>query len=412
MTLVGTRKRSVVIIVENLPVPMDRRVWMEATTLHKAGYQVSVICPTGKGCESLYEELDGVHIYRHPLPPEGTTPLGYLREYSAALWSQWSLARRIHAERGFDVIHACNPPDLVFVTGLWFKTIHGTRFLFDQHDLCPELFESKYGRRGFLYHLVRIAERMTFLLADTVISTNESYRKVALTRGRKAAEDVHVVRSGPNLEIFKKAPATLNYHAGRRYLVGYLGVMGDIDGVDGLIHVVHELVINRDRKDIQFCLIGGGPMLESLKDLARQLGVEQYVEFPGRVPDAEVMERLSSCDVCVNPDPVSPLNDKSTMNKILEYMALERPIVQFELYEGRQSAADASLYAVPNDFKDFADKVEGLLANSELRAHMGAIGRQRLEQTLEWRHQVPRLLQAYEHAWRPKPRSAFRRSSS
>jgi glycosyltransferase involved in cell wall biosynthesis len=258
------------------------------------------------------------------------------------------------------------------------------------------LYESKYGRRDIYYFLLRVAERLTFLLASAVISTNESYRLVAVTRGRKDPRDVVVVRSGPDLQKFKRTPPSLKYHAGRRYLVGYLGVMGDVDGVDGLIRVVHELVCNRGRRDIQFSLIGGGPMLESLKVLADRLGVREYVEFPGRVPDAEMLDRLSNCDVCVNPDPASALNEKSTMNKILEYMALGRPIVQFELYEGRQSAAESSLYAVPNDYLDFADKIEELLANPEVRARMGAIGRQRMEQALEWRHQIPKLLKAYE----------------
>lgn len=392
-------KRKVLIIVENLPVPMDRRVWMEATTLQQAGYEVSVICPTGRGAEGLYEEIAGVHIYRHLLPIEATSAGGYLREYSSAIWSQWTLARRVRRERGFDLIHACNPPDLVFVTALWFKVLHGTRFLFDQHDLCPELYESKYGRRGLFHALLTIAERLTYGLADVVISTNESYKSVAIARGRKAPADVFVVRSGPDLQIFRKTAGNLLYRAGRRYLVGYLGVMGDVDGVEGLIRIVHELVVKRGRHDIQFCLIGGGPMLESLKLLARELKVSAFIEFTGRVPDDEVMERLSSCDVCVNPDPKSPLNDKSTMNKILEYMALDRPIVQFELHEGRESAAAASLYAAPNDLVDFADKIEQLLADAELRARMGAIGRQRMEQLLEWRHQVPKLLRAYDRAW-------------
>jgi len=378
---------------------MDRRVWMEATTLHRFGYQVSIICPTGKGCERLFEEIDGIHIYRHPLPLEGVAAGGFLREYGAALWWEWKLARRIRRERRFDVIHACNPPDLIFLPALWFRLLHGTRFLFDHHDLCPELYESKFGRKGLYYFLLTIAERLTFLLADTVISTNESYKQVAVARGKKDPSNVFVVRSGPDLEKFKKAPVDLRYHAGRSYLIGYLGVMGDVDGVDGLIRVVHELVVNRGRRDIQFCLIGGGPMLESLKRLATELHVSEYVDFTGRISDEEVLRRLSNCDVCVNPDPVSPLNDKSTMNKILEYMALERPIVQFDVHEGRQSAAEASLYARPNDFLNFADKIEQLLADSALRARMGTIGRRRMEQSLEWRHQIPRLLEAYDRAW-------------
>jgi glycosyltransferase involved in cell wall biosynthesis len=383
-------------IVENLPVPLDRRVWMEATTLRQAGYQVSIICPTGKGYEALHEEIDGIAIYRHRLPPEGISVSGYLREYSSALWAQWRLARRVHRERGFEVIHACNPPDLIFLVGLWFKLFHGCKFLFDHHDLCPELFESKYGRRGVFHLLLRIAERLTFLTANTVISTNESYKAIAISRGRKSPARVIVVRSGPNLENFVKAPSTREYHAGRRFLVGYLGVMGDSDGVDLLVRSIHELVVNRGRRDIQFCLIGGGPMRPSLEALTRELGIAEDVEFTGRVPDTELLSRLSNCDVCVNPDPLSPLNDKSTMNKILEYMALERPVVQFDLCEGRESAGEASLYAEPNSIEDFSDKIEILLADPEQRARMGSIGRRRMEENLEWRHQVPRLLEAYE----------------
>jgi glycosyltransferase involved in cell wall biosynthesis len=389
----------VLIIVENLPVPFDRRVWMEATALKRSGYEVSVISPTGKGYESLYEEVDGIRIYRHQLPPERSSALGYVREYAHALWSEWRLARKVHKERGFELIQACNPPDLIFLVSLWFKLLYGTRFIFDHHDLSPELYESKFKRRGVFYYILRLAERLTFLSADVVIATNESYQEVAVLRGKKPPEHVHVVRSAPDLSRFRKVAANSIYRRGRRYLVGYLGVMAEFDGVDHLIKVVHELVLNRARTDIHFCLIGSGPMVEGLKKSASDLNVQDYVEFTGRIPDTELIERLSSCDVCVDPDPLNPLNNKSTMNKILEYMALERPIVQYDLLEGKRSAGEASLYAEPDNIQDFATKIEILLANPDVRLQMGCVGLQRMLEQLEWKHQVPKLLNAYANAF-------------
>jgi glycosyltransferase involved in cell wall biosynthesis len=387
----------VLIIVENLPVPLDRRVWMEATTLSAAGYRVSVICPTGSGYDALRETLDGIAIYRHPLPPEQSSVLGYLREYSAALWSQWRLARRVYRERGFEVIHACNPPDLIFLVAAWFRLFRGTRFMFDHHDLCPELFESKFGRRGVFHGLLRVVERLTFLSADTVISTNTSYKTIAVTRGKCRESDVFVVRSGPNVEKFKRVPPHDAYRHGRKFLVGYLGVMGEFDGVEHLLHAARCLIA-KGRTDIHFCLIGDGPMRSRLQTITEELGITEYAEFTGRVPDDELLQRLSTCDVCVDPDPMNPLNDKSTMNKILEYMALERPIVQYDLFEGRQSAGDASAYATPNDPEDLARHIEALLDDAPARLRMGAEGRRRMEELLGWRHQAPNLLAAYEHA--------------
>jgi glycosyltransferase involved in cell wall biosynthesis len=386
----------ILIIVENLPVPFDRRVWMEATALTRSGYDVFVICPTGKGYELHYEEINGIHIYRHDLPTEVSNPLGYLREYASALLAQFRLALRINRRHGIDVIHACNPPDLMFLVAAWFKVFHGTRFVFDHHDLSPELYESKFGRRDIFYHGLRIAERLTFALTDIVISTNQSYRDIALTRGRKRPGDVHIVRSGPDLARFSRVPPNQAFRRGRRHLVGYLGVMGEFDGVDHLVRAAHQLVHARGRKDIQFCLIGSGPMLPSLKVLATDLNVADCIEFTGRIPDDELIERLSSCDVCVNPDPANPLNEKSTMNKVLEYMALERPIVQYDLAEGRYSAGNASLYATPNDISSFAEAIECLLADKRECERMGAFGRFRMESELEWKHQIPRLLAAYD----------------
>jgi len=389
---------SVLIVVENLPLPFDRRVWMEATTLRAAGWGVSIICPTGKGFEAHREVIEGVHIYRHDLPPEGGGIGGYAREYAAAVWHQLRLARRIWRERPFDVVHICNPPDLLFLVAGLYKILHGARVIFDQHDIMPELYEAKFGRRDLGYRVVCGAERLTFAMADVVISTNESYRQIALSRGRKSAADVFVVRSAPDLARFRPVEPERSFCRGREHLVGYVGVMGPQEGLDHLLRAIHLIVDGDDRQDISFMLIGSGPSLADLKCMAGELGLGDYVEFPGRVPDDELVRRLSSCDVCVNPDPKNPFNDSSTMNKILEYMALGLPVVQFDLKEGRRSAANASLYARPNDDKDLAAQIVRLLDDPGMRTEMGREGARIMAERLEWRHQVPRLLEAYDAA--------------
>ena len=385
----------VLIIVENLPSPFDRRVWMEATTLTKAGYEVSIICPKGKGYEESYEVIDNIHIYRHPMPPEISSVVGYITEYIAAVFWEFYLAHRVWRERGFDIIHICNPPDLLFITAGWFKLIKGCKVIFDHHDINPEMYEAKYGRRDIFYYGLRLVERLTFALADTVISTNESYRKIALTRGRKDSKDVFVVRSGPDLSRFKLLPADETYRRNKKYLVGYVGVMGEPEGIDYLLESIRHIVYDRKRQDIHFMLIGSGPMLEQMQNLAIELKIGDFVEFTGRISDEELLARLSSCDLCVNPDKKMPYNDKSTMNKIMEYMAMGKPIVQFDLMEGRNSAGEASVYAKGNDAIDFADKILELLADPEKRKQMGEIGMRRMTEKLEWRYQIPTLLKAY-----------------
>ena len=393
--------RRVLIIVENLPAPFDRRVWQEAGALREAGAEVSIICPTGQGYEARYEVIDGVHIYRHPLREAGRGALGYLREYLAALFWESRLALKVLRERGFDAIHACNPPDLIFLVALPFKLL-GKRFLFDHHDINPELYEAKFGRRGLFWRLLVLMERSTFALADVSVATNGSYRQIALARGRMHPDDVFVVRSGPDLRRVKPLPPAASWRNGRAYLVGYLGVMGEQEGIDLLLEAVAELV-RRGRDDIQFCLAGGGPALESLKAQCASMGLSHQVRFTGRIPDAELFEMLSTADVCVNPDRVNPMNDKSTMNKIIEYMAMGKPIVQFDVVEGRVSAGDSSLYARANDPVDMADKIEMLLASPDVRREMGRIGRERVEQELSWRHQAPILLAAYQRLFAKRP---------
>jgi glycosyltransferase involved in cell wall biosynthesis len=387
----------VLIIVENLPVPFDRRVWQEARTLRDAGALVSVICPANKDYPERYALLEGIHIYRHPLPKEASSAVGYFREYVSALWHEFRLAATIFRTRGFDAIHACNPPDLIFLVGLIFKAC-GSKFIFDHHDINPELYESKFNRRGLFWHLLCWAEWLTFKTADVVISTNESYRRIAIGRGGKRTDDVFVVRSGPDLSRIKSVEPEPALRNGRKFLVGYVGVIGDQEGVDLLLEAAGHIVHDLKRTDIHFYIVGGGPSLERLRSLSRAMRLDNYIVFPGRVPDDFLFRVLSTSDVCVNPDRVNAMNDKSTMNKILEYMALGKPIVQFDVTEGRYSAEGASLYAKPNDPIDFADKILQLLADPDLRARMSAYGKRRIEQELAWSYEAPKLISAYVRA--------------
>lgn len=387
--------RRVLIIVENLPCPFDRRVWQEARTLRAAGYGVSIICPKGKGYEKSFEEIDGIAIYRHPQPFEASGPLGYLAEYSWALIAEFFLSLRVLFEQGFDAIHACNPPDTLFLIGGFYK-VFGKKFLFDHHDINPELYEAKFQRRDIFYRLMLALERLTFKTADVTVATNESYRKIAIERGGLSPSKVFVVRSGPDLSRLKILPPVPELKKGRRYLVGYVGVMGRQEGIDGLLEAVRHIVYDLKRTDIQFGLVGGGTELEAMRALAEQLGIADYVTFTGRVPDHELLAMLNTADVCVNPDVANDMNDKSTMNKIMEYMALGKPIVQYDLTEGRVSAQDASLYAARNDPKDLARKLIELLDDEPRRKRMGEIGLERVKTTLAWEHEVPRLLAAYE----------------
>ena len=397
--------RGILIIVENLSVPFDRRVWQEAMTLKAAGYEVSIICPVSKGYESRYEVIQGIHIYRHILPFEAKGAMGYMLEYPLALFWQFILAWKVLIKHGFAVIHACNPPDNIFLIGLFFK-LFGKKFLFDHHDICPELYEAKFGRRDFLYKLMLACERWTFRTADVSIATNESYKRIAIERDGMDPEKVFVVRSGPKLDRLNIIPPVPALKYGRKYLVGYVGVMGKQEGIDHLLRIVRYLVYEFGRKDIHFGLVGGGTELEEMKAYARTLGIDTYVTFTGRVSDQKMLEMLNTANICVNPDVANEMNDKSTMNKIMEYMALGKPIVQFDLTEGRFSAREASLYAKRNDERDFAEKIMELLDNSELREEMGQFGRTRVEHELAWEYEVPKLLEAYSVLFRSRKKES------
>ena len=391
-------KKKVLIIVENLPVPFDSRVWKEACALRDAGYQVTVLCPRGKGYMQNYELLDGVHIYRHPMPKEGNTPAGYLWEYGWALFWEFLYTWWIFLARGFHVIQGCNPPDNIFLVALPFK-LFGVKYIFDHHDANPELYYSKYERKDFFYNTQVWLEKLTYRVSDVVMATNESYRALAISRGGLDPQDAFVVRNGPDLATFKLVPPQPALKYGKPYLVGYVGTMSIQEGLDILIDVALRMK-TQGRRDVHFTCVGGGPGLAGLRQMVKDKNLEDTVNFTGRVSDKELLEVLSTADVCVNPDKPCEMNDISTMIKIMEYMALGKPIVQFNLKEGRFSAGDASLYSDNHDLvTDFANKILWLLEHPEERQRMGEFGRERVEQQLAWEYSVGNLLAAYDRAF-------------
>jgi len=392
-------KRKVLVIVENLPIPFDSRVWKELLALRQADYGVTVLCPKGKGYEKGYELLEGIHVYRHPMPKEGNTPRGYVWEYGCALFWEFLYSWWIYLRRDFHVIQGCNPPDDIFLVALPFK-LFGVKYIFDHHDVNPELYLSKYDRKDFFYKAQLFLEKLTFLVADVVMSTNWSYREVAISRGGLAPEDVFVVRNGPDLTTFVEVPAIPALKYGKKYLVGYVGVMSEQEGLDILLDVANH-IRSLGRTDVHFTCVGGGPGLPALRQMVKHKNLGEIVNFTGRVPDAELLEILSTADVCVNPDKPCQMNDLSTMIKIMEYMALGKPIVQFDLKEGKFSAQEASLYSGgENLVADFADKILWLLDHPEERQRMGEFGRNRVRTELAWEYSVGGLLAAYEKAFR------------
>lgn len=392
--------RKILIIVENLPVPFDTRVWQEATTLVENGYTVSVICPKGKGYDKEYEYLKGVHIYRHNLPTEGNGALGYAREYYWALKEEYRLAKKILKERGFHVIHGCNPPDNIYMVAKRFKK-YGIDYVFDHHDICPELFEAKFGKKkGLLYKSQLWLEQNTYKYCTFAFVTNESYKKIAVERGKMKEEDVLVLRSGPKLERLRITSPNPSLKRGRKYMIGYLGVIGQQEGIEYLLKAASYIKNELKRDDICWGIVGGGSHLNELRKQSKEMGLDDVVEFTGRVSDEKLLEYLNTSDICVNSDEYNAMNDKSTMNKILEYMALGKPIVQFDLTEGRYSAQEASLYAIPNDAIDMAKKIISLLEDSNKRNKMSEYGRNRIINELSWEHTCKVLLKGYERYFR------------
>jgi glycosyltransferase involved in cell wall biosynthesis len=391
----------VLIIVQDLPVPYDRRTWLEAITLAGAGYEVSVICPKANGFEKSFESLDGVHIYRYRLPFEAYGPLGYVFEFSwCFLWAAILSIRIQFFGRGFDVIHACNPPETYWLLGFAWR-LFGKRFLFDHHDLSPEMYEAKFNKRGgLLYQILLWLEKKSFATAHTVICTNESYKQIACHRGGVSLDRVFVVRSGPDTKRFKICQPEPSLKNGRRFLCVYLGKMCEQDGVDHLIRVVKILCVDRQRSDILFVLMGAGPAQPGLVQYAKKLGVSRHCYFSGYTSDDEICRYLSTADVAVDPDPKTEWSDKSTMNKMMEYMFFGCPIVAFDLKENRFSAQASATYVTPNSEEEMANAIGGLLANPEKRHFMRDYGKARVRSALLWNNSIPNLLAAYEHLFK------------
>lgn len=384
-------------IVQNLPVPFDRRVWLESTTLAKAGYQVSVICPKLKGFDKSYERIEGVDIYRYALPVDAKGPLGYLVEFGWCFLRTLMKSIQVAIKGGrFDAIHACNPPETYWLLARFWRPF-GVRFLFDHHDLSPEMYAAKFGRAdGLLYRGLVFLERATFKTADHVLATNESHKTIAVERGGKAPDEVTVVRSGPDLARLKKYPVDKSWRNGSKHLIVYLGEICEQDGVDHLVRAVKILRDQLGRDDVHCVLVGGGPHQPAIAAYAEEIGVADSCTFTGRVSDEDLCRILSSADLGVDPDPKTDWSDKSTMNKIMEYMFFGLPIVAYPLRENSYSAQEAAIYAESNSEESLAENIAGLLDDAEQRAKMSAYGEDRLRTKLSWEHSEPHLLEAYD----------------
>ncbi|KNA89543.1 glycosyltransferase family 4 protein [Gordonia jacobaea] len=393
---------NVLIVVQNLPVPFDRRVWQEALALGAKAHSVTVICPADDKHPVGTFHIDGIEIVRYPAPPEGGTALGYIREYALSMTKIYMLSRKIARMRSIDIVHICNPPDFLYLSVRHLKK-RGTRLIFDQHDLGPELVEAKeMPLVRVLRRVSLIFERITYSAADHVIATNSSYRSIALTRGKKNTNEVTIVRSGPRAEWVQDGRVDDAWRRDRRYLIGYVGVMGKQDGIQYLLRAVKHLI--EESCDVQLALVGSGPDVERLKNLAGELGIADRVEFHGRLSDEDLRSVLASADVCVNPDEVNKMNDLSTMNKIVEYMAMGRPIVQFDVMEGKYSAQSAARYARPNSAVSLAEEIKYVLEDETEARRMAKEGRERFSEFLSWEAQIPYLYRAYETVLSVSPR--------
>lgn len=399
-----TRVRKVLLVVENRPAPADARVWPEALSLRNAGYQVSIISPKGLAMHrESHTCIDGIHIYRYHLP-SGRGIAGYLIEYSVSLLMSFWLSLRVWVCHGFDAIHAANPPDMFFLLGLLYRPF-GKKYIFDQHDVSPDLFQVLFARgdttgpRNRLMHVLRWAllrcERWSYQVADLVIATNLSFRRLAIERGRCRADKIVVVRNGPDLRRFTRGRPEPELKMGRRHLLAYLGVMSVQDGVENALYALDNLVHRRGRQDVGLVLMGAGDALAGLQQLAHELALDEYVKFNGRTAKEDVVRYLTVADIGLVPDPQNGMNELCTMIKTMEYMAMEVPVVAFDLVETRYSAENAALYATPNSVEDFANKIAYLLDREELRRTMGAQGRKRVEDSLSWDHSKEQLVQAY-----------------
>jgi len=393
---------KILIIVQNLPVPFDRRVWLEAQTLRDNGYCVSVICPNSKEYPKSFERIDDISIYRYKMPVEAKGVLSYFFEFAYAWLVTALLSIKVLLKDGFDIIQSCNPPDTYFLLGLFYK-LFGKSFIFDHHDLAPEMYLVKYDKKGgLLYKTLLFLERLSLRAADIVLTTNESYKKITVSRARKNPDDVFVLRTGPDLNRLKPVPVVERLKNNRKYLVCYLGEMCPQDGVDYLLRSIDYIHNELGRNDVQFTLIGGGPAQPEFKKMSVEMGQAGFVHFTGRLPDDELCAYLSTADVCVDPDPLTEWSNYSTMNKVLEYMVFARPIICYDLVETKYSARDAAQYIKPNDTARFGEGISDLLDDPKRRKKMGLYGLQRVTEKLSWNFTHKALIEAYNYLYLKK----------
>jgi glycosyltransferase involved in cell wall biosynthesis len=392
--------RSCVIIVENLPVPFDRRVWQEAQALNRAGWTVSVICPTNADFPKPFEVIDDIAIYRHPLPLEGRGALAYFREYSTALFHEFRLLIKVHRERGFSIVQACNPPDLIFLAALPFKLI-GKRFIFDQHDVSPELFVVKFGAKGFLYRALMFFERMSYVMADFVITANATFKEIAVSRGGKAPARVEVVYGVPDRKRIRRVEPKPGLHGGRTFVLGYVGIINEQDGVDHLVRAVAHLVNVKEFQDFRAIVVGSGPALELVRSLARSLEVEDFLSFPGYLSGDQLLAYISAFDIGVIPDPLNEANDLMSMNKVFEYCALGIPSACYPLRETKRLLGDAGVYAPTPDPAGLAEACLSLMQDEALRMRSAAAAAKLSAETFVWENEARKYVATYERVLSP-----------
>jgi glycosyltransferase involved in cell wall biosynthesis len=392
--------RSCVIVVENLPVPFDRRVWQEAQALHRAGWTVSVICPANADFPKPFEVIDDIAIYRHPLPPEGRGAVAYFREYATALFHEFRLLFKVYRERGFSVIQACNPPDLIFLAALPYKLI-GARFIYDQHDVSPELFLVKFGNKGFLYRALLFFERMSYTMADQVVTANATFKDIAISRGGKTPLQVEVVYGVPDRTRIRRVEPEPGLHDGRKFILGYVGIINEQDGVDHLVRAVAHLVKVSGFRDFRAVVVGSGPALELVRSLARSLEVEEFIVFTGYLKGETLLAYLSAFDIGVIPDPLNEANDLMSMNKVFEYCALGIPTACYPLKETKRLLGDAGVYAPSPEPAGLAEACLKLMQDDALRARSAASAAKLSAENFLWENEAGKYVATYERVLSP-----------
>lgn len=381
-------------LVENNPYPQDGRVRREATSLATAGYEVTVIAPSA-GDQPRSDVVDGVRVHRYPAPPQANGLTGYIIEYGYSMVAAFALSLYVFARRGFDVVHTHNPPDTYVAIAAVYRVL-GCKFVFDHHDLSPDLYLARFGSsaRPSVHRVLAALQHGALNAAHRVIATNESYARVAIQDCGVPPDRVTVVRNGPDLQRVRLLQEDQCLRSRAPIILGYVGAMNHQDGLDYLLRSL--AILSSYRSDFCCALIGDGDALDDLRRMARELDIDRHVWFAGHRGGDDLMRLLSTADVCVDPDPSNSYNDRSTMIKITEYMALGKPIVAFDLPEHRVTAGDAAVYASPNDEHHFARHLDELMDDPARRQVMGEIGRRRIDAQFSWHKQSQKLLDCYE----------------